>query len=140
MVLVGEFPFFTPEALFAHFVEPDLLVQWWPKRAITDPRVGGTYQFEWPESNWLLSGEYQAIEPGRHLAFTWRWNHDLDQDVKLVVHLYFEATVEGTRMSIFHGPFVGEDARERDGVREGWIHFAMLLAGLRRAPDMKESA
>ena len=132
LVLVGEFPFYTPQDLFDSFTVPELIVAWWPKVAAVEPTVGGAYEFAWPEQEWKLFGTYTAFERGKHLGFTWRWNHGPQEAEPLQVDIYYLETENGSRMSIYHGPFVGEDAKERDGIREGWIHFTMLLAGLRR--------
>ena len=135
LVLVGEFHFYSPHELFEHFTVPANLVRWWPQEASTDPMPGGKYVFRWPSQGWVLSGAYTSFEPGQHLGFTWSWNHGSEEVKPLQVDIYFLATEEGSRMSIFHGPFVGEDAKERDGIKEGWIHFSMILAGLRRSTD-----
>jgi uncharacterized protein YndB with AHSA1/START domain len=132
VVVVGEFPFYKPEELFAYWVTPELLKEWWPPEAEVDPRLGGKYRFSWPSMNWHLSGEYTTFEQGKELGFTWSWNHDPSSFEPLQVTVFFMETADGTRMSIFHGPFAGSDAEARQGILEGWIHFGMRLAGLRR--------
>lgn len=132
LILVGEFPFYSPRDLFDSFTIPDLVVAWWPTVAVIEPGVGGRYEFVWPDQQWTLLGTYTAFEPGAHLGFTWRWNHGREEARPLQVDIFYIETEDGSRMSIHHGPFVGEDLKERDGIREGWIHFSMLLAGLRR--------
>ena len=46
----------------------------------------------------------------------------------------FQPRENGTWMTITHGPWSQEQdsQTERQGVLEGWIHFGMRLAGLRR--------
>ncbi|CAN5516107.1 hypothetical protein BH11ARM1_BH11ARM1_06350 [soil metagenome] len=131
IVMVGEFPLYSPAELFASFVTPEILQKWWPQLATVDPVVGGSYSFEWPDMNWKLSGKYTALESGEHLGFTWSWNHE-PTDYPIYVDIYFEETDGGTRMSIFHHPFLAERPDDRQGVVEGWIHFGMKLAGLKR--------
>ena len=133
IVVVGDFKLFSPAELFDYFVQPDLLKYWWPEQASTDPRVGGKYRLTWPDMNWILEGEYTAFEPGKHLGFTWSWNHEPDILPKQV-DIYFSELADSTRIGIFHGPFEG-DSSDRQGVVEGWIHFGMRLAGLRRTEE-----
>lgn len=131
LVLVGEFHFYSPEEMFDAFTVPERVVEWWPTEAVVEPAVGGAYKFQWPSQNWTLFGKYTAFDRGQHLGFSWKWNHGPEESQPLQVDIYFMATEEGSRISIYHGPFVGEDAKERDGIREGWIHFGMILAGLK---------
>lgn len=130
--LRGEFGGFTPADLFDHWVQPELLTKWWPREAKVDPRVGGEYVFAWPDQNWRLSGVYTAFEPGKHLGFTWKWDHDVDQQTPLQVDLVFEEVDDGTVLTVDHGRWGDTPAEqdERKGVIEGWIHFGMRLAGL----------
>src|SRR5579862_2000976 len=130
-VVYGDFDAFTPELLFDHFTQPDLLVKWWPKEAEVDLRVGGKFVLSWPNQDWHMRGEYLAVEPGKHLAFTWAWDHGLKGYDPLRVDLWFEHIHNvGTRLGIYHGPFGEEDQEARQGIIEGWIHFCMLLGGL----------
>ncbi len=135
IVLVGEFHGFAPDELFDHFITPDLLVSWWPKEATVEPYVEGSYAFSWPEQNWHLRGKYNAFDRGQHLGFTWAWDHGPEGEVPLQVDLYFAPLDEGhgTKMSIFHGPFLDTEQGkgDRQGIVEGWIHFGMKMAGLR---------
>jgi uncharacterized protein YndB with AHSA1/START domain len=132
--VVGDFGNFTPQELFDHWVKPELLVQWWPREATVDPRLGGAYTFSWPEKDWHLRGTYTAFEPAKHLGFTWMWDHDRGVSEPLQVDLTFEEIPGGTQLRIEHGPWADNEAAqtERLGVIEGWIHFGMRLAGLRK--------
>lgn len=132
--VTGDFGGFTPKELFDHWVQPDLLVKWWPRQAEVDPRDGGIYRFSWPDQNWILSGKYTTFDPGVALGFTWAWNFDVAGAQPLQVDLAFEATEHGTKLTIEHGAWTQDNAaqEERQGVLEGWIHFGMRLAGLHR--------
>ncbi len=133
IVIVGDFQLFSAQELFEYWVQPDLLKYWWTERAETDPRVGGRYKLSWPEMDWVLEGEYTTVEPGKHLGFTWSWNHEPEVGPKQV-DVYFSELAEATRVGIYHSPFEGNSA-DRQGVVEGWIHFGMRLAGLRRMEE-----
>lgn len=133
LVVYGDFHGFTPEELFDHWVKPDLITQWWPVEAIIEPREGGAYRLSWPEQDWVLQGNYKAFVCGEHLAFTWNWNHEPAVIQPLSVDVYFMPIENGTRMSIFHGPYASSEGDQgaRQGNLEGWIHFCSRLAGLR---------
>ncbi|HEY0868299.1 MAG TPA: SRPBCC domain-containing protein, partial [Fimbriimonas sp.] len=123
---------FDPAELFEHWVDPVLLVQWWPRVASSDRSLGGAYRFEWPQPGHHLYGNYTAYEPGRRLGFTWTWSHEPATVQPLQVDVFFEPLLEdGTRIGIYHGTFMENEFDARQGVAEGWIHFGMLLAGLR---------
>ena len=132
LVVEGRFSGFTPEELFQYWVQPELITQWWPEEAVIDAREGGSFALSWPDMNWHLRGTYTVFEPGKRLGFTWKWDHDKPGWGPLQVMLTFAADAEGgTDMKVEHGPFGPDDAEERQGILEGWIHFGMHLAGLR---------
>lgn len=133
-VLSSDFEDFSPEELYAHFTDADKVVKWWPHQAEIDLRVGGTYHFSWPDNDWHLRGEFTALEPGRHLGFTWAWDHEPSAQIRKQVDVWFLPLYEnGGRLAVYHGPFLAteEDQSARQGIIEGWIHFGMVLAGLK---------
>jgi uncharacterized protein YndB with AHSA1/START domain len=136
VVVVGDFPGFTPAELFEHWIDPELVARWWAPSALAEASVGGRYRFEWPEMDWVLEGRYTAIEAAKHLGFTWRWHHEAEQDAELHVDVFFAPLAEGSRMSIFHGEFA--DPEKRQGILEGWLHFGMRLAALRNRGDVED--
>jgi uncharacterized protein YndB with AHSA1/START domain len=129
-VLVGDFPDFTPEDLFAHFTLPDKLTQWWPEQAEVDLRVGGRYRMLWPNPDWTIQGEYTAVESPRHLGFTWQGDPDAGEASQ--VDLWIDRLEDGCRLAVWHRGFA--DETERRQLCEGWIHFGMRLAGV-ATPD-----
>jgi uncharacterized protein YndB with AHSA1/START domain len=131
-VVAGDFDMLTTDQLFDAFTKPELITKWWPEEAAIDLRPGGKYVLQWPQRDWNLRGEYLEIEPGRHLAFTWSWDHQ-PGSTPLRVDLWLDCIHEsGTRLAIYHGPFelTEQDQESRLGIVEGWIHFCMRLAGL----------
>jgi uncharacterized protein YndB with AHSA1/START domain len=134
LVLQGDFEAFSPQELFDYWVTPSLLTQWWPEEAQVNACPGGEYCFSWPSMNWTLQGTFKEIAPGERLSFTWKWNHDPQDEEHLVVTVDFAgADTAGTLLTIHHGPYGDseEDQEARQGHLEGWIHFCMKLAGLR---------
>jgi uncharacterized protein YndB with AHSA1/START domain len=133
LVVYGDFHGFTPDELFDHWIDPELVTQWWPRQVVIDPREGGAYRFTWPDQGWFLQGTYGAFVRGKHLRFSWTWNFEPGVYEPLWVDIYFMEIDHGTRMSIFHGPYSDSESDQgaRQGNLEGWIHFCSRLAGLR---------
>jgi uncharacterized protein YndB with AHSA1/START domain len=131
-VVSGDFLGFSPDELFDHWTSEDKVVAWWPTEAKIDLKLGGEYRFEWPDMDWTLYGVYTSIVLGQRLGFTWNWNHEPDKRSR-EVEVFFQPIDGGTRMAIYHRPFGDDDqeSADRQGVVEGWIHFGMILAGLR---------
>ncbi len=132
LVITEEFPAFTPEALFDHWTEPGLLCRWWPQAAAVDPRPGGAYHLAWPRTDWHLRGRYTAVERGRRLAFSWRWDHEPD-DAKDVLVTFAPRPDGGTVLTITHGSYTdsAHDREVRAGHLEGWTYFLARLRALR---------
>lgn len=133
-IVSGDFEQFSPMELYHHFTLPERIVRWWPQVAEMEVRIGGAFHLSWPSNDWHLRGEYTALDPGAHLGFTWHWDHDPSHIPAKQVDIWFSPLFEhGSRIGIFHGPFDGssEDQASRQGIVEGWIHFGMILAGLR---------
>jgi uncharacterized protein YndB with AHSA1/START domain len=108
----------APDVLFAYWTQSDLIRKWWPQR------------------NWHLRGNYTAFEPGKKLAFTWRWDHDPEHiPVTEVVIAFVPLTDGGTRMTLTHDHF--SDSAEGQEMRlshlEGWEYFIGKLQDLKPA-------
>ncbi len=132
-IVSGDFRGFSARALYEHFIDPVLLAHWWPQTASIDPRVGGELLLTWPDMDWTLRGVFTAVEPDRHVGFTWNWDHEPNRRERFVDVWFLDMEELGARMAIHHGPFGAEesDQIDRRGIIEGWIHFGMRLAGLR---------
>jgi len=133
-VISGDFDQFSPLELYSYFTSAEKLVEWWPKVAEIDVRVGGKLHLAWPDNDWHLRGEFTALEPGVHVGFTWSWDHEPSHTAAKQVEIWFQPVLEtGSRIAIYHGPYdtTAEDQDSKQGVIEGWIHFGMILAGLR---------
>jgi uncharacterized protein YndB with AHSA1/START domain len=132
LILEGRFTAFTPDELFQHWTNPELLTLWWPEAAEVESREQGRYRLTWPTMGWELTGVYTEFIPGQRLSFTWQWTHE--PEAQREVTLSFSGLPEGgTWLTIVHGLYgpSDQDQDQRRGHREGWIHFCMRLAGLR---------
>jgi uncharacterized protein YndB with AHSA1/START domain len=119
----------SPERLFEHFTEPELLVKWWgpegfdvPEHAL-DLRPGGRWRttMRAPDGKRLVvSGVYRTIEKPRRLVFTWGW-HEGETEKRgheTEVTVTFEAAPGGTKLVIVQQPF--ESKEQRDAHGSGW--------------------
>lgn len=131
LVVEGEYPDITPEALFQYWIDPGLLTYWWPEKAEVDPREGGSYVLSWLTMDWRLHGTYTAFEPGRRLAFTWKWGHEPDTPVRHV-EVALEPSGDSASMTISHGPYTQSetDQEDRMGHLDGWQFFCGRLREL----------
>jgi uncharacterized protein YndB with AHSA1/START domain len=118
----ADFPHTSPEALFDYFTRADLLTQWWPTEAEINNEPGGEFVLRWPAMNWTLRGAYTLFEPGHRLMFTWAWDHEPSTPTR-TVDVVFEHIASGTHLVLKHGTYMQEDAEERQGHIDGWLHF-----------------
>ena len=108
--------------VYDYFTKGDLLVRWWPTEAETDPVVGGEFWMYWKEPDVTLRGEYRWTDPGRQLAFTWKWDH---QDLPpRLVDVTFEPTPRGCQVRISHDAETDEEVSD---YTNGWRHFLERL-------------
>lgn len=113
-----------PARVFDYWVQPDLLVKWWPQEAVTHPQVGGDFLLAWPGMNWRLRGVYRAFEPGKTLAFTWKWDHEPDLPERLVT-VTFAPLDDVTVINVEHGSYTDSevDQADRQSHIDGWLYF-----------------
>jgi uncharacterized protein YndB with AHSA1/START domain len=131
---------FTALGLFAYWTRPDLLRQWWPPQAEVEPRADGAYHYWWPERGDHLRGAFAAFEPGRKLAFTWRWDHEPLEAPTHTVTITFTPDSrddECVALTLRHEPY-GKTPEEQDARRghlEGWTFFLGKRQSLSPAGD-----
>ena len=134
LLIVAEFDKLTSQEVFDYWTKPELLCAWWPQEAEIDARVGGIYHLSWPGMNWHLRGQYTRFEPGKHLAFTWKWDHDEEGTAIREVALDLEPLPDrGAKLTLTHRPYT--DSTEDQAVRiehhlAGWQHFIPRLQAL----------
>lgn len=87
----------SPDALFAAFTDPDLMVQWiWGDGAHgvvveSDPRVGGRWSaymdapeeagMEWPGDSYGMRGVFVVVDRPERLAYTLNWDAPVGYNV-----------------------------------------------------------
>jgi uncharacterized protein YndB with AHSA1/START domain len=100
--------------------DPAALAAWfWPVRfrttAEVDLRLGGRYRIAGPGAGIGVSGQYQAVEPPRLLAFTWQWDGEAQQTL---VTADLTSTGPDTDLLLTHSQFATE--ADRDNHVQGW--------------------
>ncbi len=116
------------EEVFEAWTQPEKLTKWLCRvteqhsmRILElDVRVGGRYRLEvtTPEGNrYLLSGTYREVQPAERLAFSWKWEGDLDVGETLVT-VEFRARGDSTEIVLTHKLFPNTTARDHHTM--GW--------------------
>lgn len=134
LLMEADFPTYSPEVLYDHFITADLLKQWW----VGDvpeimPEVGGHYHFSWMPMGWHLSGTYKAAERGKVLAFSWKWEHEPLIPMRHVCLMFHAGQAENSsRLTVLHGIYSDSEADQEDRQShvDGWTHFLGKLAML----------
>ena len=114
-----------PEEVFSMLTEPAQLLRWWGgagglTRAHVNLRAGGEYRldFQGPagQTGWV-TGQYQAVEPGRRLLMT--WFSSVHPELRNSVELRLEPAGAGaTKLTAVHGGLAGhvEVLKEYEGI------------------------
>lgn len=128
-----------PERVFSALTDPADLAVWWGPAGFTTPeieldlRVRGRYRFgmQPPDGDLFhLAGEFRAVEPPRHLAFTFRWEEPDPDDRETVAELSLRDLGGRTEVSLRQGDFATEARLELH--RDGWTDSLDRLATLLR--------
>ena len=97
-----------PTLVFKFFTDPNQLATWWGPEGFStpnlqfDPRVGDNFRIEMqpPDSDvFHLTGEFRAVDPLTHLAYTFRWEEPDPDDVESLVDLSFRDLSESTEIA-----------------------------------------
>ena len=141
--IVTERVFDAPrERVFQAFVDPELVPQWWGRRADAtrveqmDVRVGGDWRFvsEGPDGSHAFHGTYRAIDPPEQLEQTFEWEGMPGHVV--IERAEFEDLGDGRTKVTTHSLF--DTTEERDGMiasgmeggqSESYERLDELLAG-----------
>jgi len=114
------------EAVFELLTDARGLLEWMAVEAESDPVVGGRLRWRHEDGS-VMSGSFTALDPPRHLAFTYGWEKGgLDVPpgtTRVAIDL---REVEGTtRLRLVHSRLPAPLA---DAHRHGWEYFLGRLA------------
>ena len=125
----------TPERAFALWTDPEAIRQWFGGEETEVPTVeldlrpGGAYLIvvDGDEGLSEVRGEFERIEPGRRLVYSWRLSGPAGELPETTVDVRFHPDPHGTTVEIHHGPFP----------TTGWqqLHLDGWHACLARLPD-----
>lgn len=113
-----------PEVVFAHFLDPALLVRWMGARARLDARPGGEFSVD--INGVLIRGHYGTLDPPSRIEIAWgQLGNDAmpPASTRLVIEL--AATEAGTKLRLIHSLLEPSEAAKH---AFGWPHFLARLA------------
>ena len=122
----------TPERVYAHFTDPDLMARWFcpnpdlPTTCDLDVRPGGDWRVVMGDH--VVGGSYVEVEPPTRLVFTFDWEHDDEPATTVTVVVTPDG--ERTRLVLAHA-----EAGADGGHEEGWSLSFVRLDGL-LGPDL----
>jgi uncharacterized protein YndB with AHSA1/START domain len=110
---------FPPGQVYAAWVSSDTVIPPATKMDI-GPVVGGHYRLtaEMPGYVGKNEGRFLAVEPGKHLRYTWEWNGDGEVSE---IDVTFSATNSGTRINLRHSGFKNQASIEPHS--SGWDNY-----------------
>ena|SRR5436853_563443 len=116
------------DQVYAAWADPAQLRQWFgpdnvqTQELITDVRVGGEFRWSLINSDgeeMTVRGEYRDVQPGRKIAFTWRWDDDENWENQIsVVTVELSDRDGGTEVRLTHEQLPNDQSR--DNHNEGW--------------------
>jgi uncharacterized protein YndB with AHSA1/START domain len=122
------------DAVFQHFVDPELFGHWMAEGATLEPTPGGVVRWTHPNGD-TVSGRYVEVDPPRRLVFTYGWER---AEVEIppgstTVEIDLVTLQDGaTLVTLVHR---GLDDGAADAHQGGWQHY---LDRLRRSAEGKD--
>ena len=110
---------FSPNVVYAAWISSATVIP--PATAMDiDPVVGGHYRLtaEMPGYVGKNEGEFLAVEPGKHLRYTWEWNGDGDVSE---IDVTFATSGDSTALTLVHSGFSNQESV--DSHDSGWDSY-----------------
>lgn len=110
---------FPPEQVYAAWVSSDTVIS--PATAMDiEPVVGGRYRLimETPEFSGYNEGRFLAVDPGKHVRYTWEWNGDGEITE---IDVTFSESATGTLVTVQHRGFRQQDSAHTHD--SGWDSY-----------------
>lgn len=110
---------FPIEQVYAAWVSSNTVIA--PATAMDiNPIVGGHYRLlmEMPDRTAKNEGKFLAVEPGKHVRYTWEWNGDGEVSE---IDVTFKSTASGTLITLKHDGFDKQDSADMHDV--GWDRY-----------------
>lgn len=122
----------TPQRVFDAWTDPAVMRRWYcpnPDMHLEvtgDAVVGGAFRVDMGHGAHVVEGVWTDLEPGRLVAFTWRWTTSEVPASRVRVELTPEG--DGTRLVLTHTGLADDD--DARGHAEGWQLQLARLDGL----------
>jgi uncharacterized protein YndB with AHSA1/START domain len=117
----------SPEVVFKALTDEKELVQWMPRQAKMDARIGGEYEFkyQWADRGLesVLRGKILEMEKNRRLSYTWdaETPDHVPRISSAIVTWVLDPLPDGkTRVTLIHS---GVDTRFSKDAEMGWNFF-----------------
>lgn len=118
------------DALYRAWTEPEALKLWWRPmgnrliNVVNELREGGTVRYEFGNESgdhaFTITGQYDRVEEGALLSYSWNWEIQSDAVNNAAFHLTirFEEREGGSRLSVTQDNFESDESVHPH--REGW--------------------
>lgn len=107
--------------VYAHLVEPELLLDWIAVEAQVEPVVGGVVRWR-HENGDTMRGRFVELVPDRRLVFSYGWEGDLMgvPPESTTVEIDLVEVEGGTRLELVHRDLPAAVAGQHQA---GWMYF-----------------
>lgn len=130
----------SPEVVFNALIDPKELTQWFPEKAVCEPRVGGKIQLTFSPAQTknkekILNGEIIEFVPNKKLSYTWvpqeLCEPGASQDTAIkptkVTWNIEEISKNKSRLTLIHSGFTKELDKNYKQTTAGWNYFVSRL-------------
>ena len=120
------------DIVFKALTQADELILWFPSRAESDPKPGGSFKLFWDftdaSQNGSQEGRYLEVVPGEKVSYTWTVTEGL---IPTQVTVLLKEANGGTMLELDHSTsHEGADEKKlHDGHANQWAFFLMNLKG-----------
>jgi len=139
----------SPATVFKALIDPAELTQWFPDKAVLEPKVGGTVIFSFYKDSdkremknpmdFFPEGKIVEIVPNQKISYTWKPRGLQNFPDTLVTWTLEEIGKNKTRVTLLHSGFVDRERDMFEGHDEGWSYFVDRLAKYTTKKDFKIS-
>jgi len=120
------------DVIFKALTQTDELIRWFPSRAESDPKPGGSFKLFWDfteaSQNGSQEGKYVEVISGEKVSYTWTVT---EGSVPTLVTILLKETNGETTLDLDHSTtHEGADEKKlHDGHANQWGFFLMNLKG-----------
>lgn len=114
----------SPETVYDLLIKPDQLNRWIASNAIVEPKVGGVYDYGWPENS--STAKILELVPNERLVI------DIPQ-MSTVMTWTLEGSGGKTRLTLVHSGFAPDT--DNSGIYTGWLNFMSWIKSISEYGD-----